>query len=135
MAVELARRLDPACFLGSVDLDRTAAKQAERPTGCRDDGAFEPARAEPAVDDEGDAVAEAGGDMLRAGGADFAAGVGGRRGKRFAGRGEERLHRRVRGDAQCNRRQAGGDDGGDPTVSPVGDDQGQRPGPMGFGER
>ena len=51
--------------------------------------------------------------MAGPGRADQAAGVGRRRGERPAARLEQRLHRRMGGNAQRDRRQAGGDDAGD----------------------
>ena len=70
-----------------------------------------------AVDDQRDAAAEAGEDMLGAGRADPAAGIGGRGGERPAGRLEQVAHRRMGGRAERDRRQARGDQRGDPAPS------------------
>ena len=111
-----APRSAPAAALrrSSAEVDRAGPQQA-RPCSPvdRDDGRFEAVRGRAAVDDQRDPAAEAGEDMLGAGRADPAAGIGRGRGERPAGRREQVAHRRMGGRAERDGRQAGGDQRGD----------------------
>ena len=88
-----------------------------------------------AVDDEGNPAAEAGEDVGRAGRADSSAGVGGRRGQGPSSPRQQVAHRRVGRRTQSDRRQAGGDEGGDARILAERNHQGQRAWPVAFGER
>ncbi len=117
MAGELAGRFDrrPAPASASTSIG-PRPKQPQRPAGRGDDGRFEAALGRAGVDDQRDSPAEALQHMLGAGRADRAAGVGRRRGERPPDRAQQRLHRRMRGNAKADGRQAGGDDRGDAGV-------------------
>jgi len=131
MAAQLAGRLDAAAILDpQAEVDRPGAEQAGRPAGQRDDGRFEAVRGGPGVDNERDAAAQAGEDMLRAGRADPAAGIGGGGGERAAGRLEQVAHRRMGGRADRDRGEAGGDQRGDGGVPAERQDEGQRARPV-----
>ena len=86
------------------------------------------------VEDDGDRVAEIGGDMGGRGRADMAGAVGARRGERHAGRPEHGLRDRVGRDADRDRVEAGGGEVADAAVRPPRQDQRQRAGPEGVGE-
>ena len=73
--------------------------------------------------------------MIGARRADPVGGIGRRRGERFAGRGEQRLHRAVRGHADRDRVEPGGDGGRNPRLWPERQHQRERPRPERLGQR
>ncbi len=79
-----------------------------------------------AIQDEIDAVAEIGGDMLGGCGAHPAGNVGARRCDRDTRRFDQRARDRVRGHAQRHRRQTGADEVGERRIRPARQDEGQR---------
>ena len=115
MAAKLAGRFDAAAMLHLAGRDRSGPGRSKRggPPVSATMVDSRPCAVGAAVDDQRDAAAEAGEDMLGAGRADPAAGIGGRGGERAADGVEQVAHRRMGGRADRDRRQAGGDQGGD----------------------
>ena len=96
------RRLDVLAWL-------SAGAEQGRGGGERDDGGFEARLRGAAIEDHVNGASEVFLDMARAGGADAARNVGAGRGDGNAGGGEKLARGRVRGDADRERIEAGGD--------------------------
>jgi hypothetical protein len=129
-----AARGRPDHRLDRIPRDAAGPQQHRRAAEAGDDGRFDAHVGRSPVHHGVDAPVEVGDDMGGGGRADMAGAVGGGRGDRAAGGGEQRLRHRVARHAQAHCLKAGAGEVGDVSARGGGHDQRQRSGPEGAGE-